>query len=62
MNIKRGGTWLAQSVEHTTLDLRVVSSNPTLGGNFKILKSNVLMSIKEIMTKTKGCGIKLLQA
>ena len=25
------GTWLAQSVEHVTLDLRVVSSCPTLG-------------------------------
>ena len=26
-----GGSWLARSVEHVTLDLRVVSSNPTLG-------------------------------
>lgn len=25
------GTWLAQSLEHVTLSLRVVSSNPTLG-------------------------------
>ena len=25
------GTWLAQSVEHVTLDLGVVSSNPMLG-------------------------------
>ena len=25
------GTWLAQSVEYVTLDLRVVSSSPTLG-------------------------------
>lgn len=25
------GAWLAQSVEHRTLDLRVVSSSPTLG-------------------------------
>ena len=24
------GTWLAQSVEHTTLDLRVISLSPTL--------------------------------
>ena len=24
------GAWLAQSVEHATLDLRVVSSSPTL--------------------------------
>ena len=24
-------TWLAQSVEHVTLDLRAVSLNPTLG-------------------------------
>ena len=26
-----GGTWLAQLVECVTLDLRVVSSSPTLG-------------------------------
>ena len=26
------GTWLAQSVEHVTFDLGVVSSSPTLGG------------------------------
>ena len=26
-----GDTWLAQSLEHGTLDLRVVSSSPTLG-------------------------------
>ena len=25
------GTWLAKSVEHVILDLRVVSSNPMLG-------------------------------
>ena len=25
------GIWLAQSVEHATLDLRVVSLSPTLG-------------------------------
>ena len=25
------GAWLAQLVEHATLDLRVVSSSPTLG-------------------------------
>ena len=25
------GAWLAQSVEHVTLDLRVVGSRPTLG-------------------------------
>jgi len=31
-NIKEyWGAWLAQSVEHTTLDLGVVSSSPTLG-------------------------------
>ena len=26
-----GGAWLAQSIEDTTLDFRVVSSSPTLG-------------------------------
>ena len=26
-----GGTWLVESVEHTTLNLRIVNSNPTLG-------------------------------
>lgn len=25
------GPWLAQSVQHVTLDLGVISSNPTLG-------------------------------
>ena len=28
---KRSSSWLAQSVEHVTLDLEVVSSSPTLG-------------------------------
>ena len=28
---KGWGTWLAQSIEHVTLDLGVVSSSPTLG-------------------------------
>ena len=28
---KAGGAWLAQSVEHATFDLVVMSSNPTLG-------------------------------
>jgi len=26
-----GGTWLAELAEHVTLDLRVMSSSPTLG-------------------------------
>jgi len=30
-NALNGSTWLAQSVEHVMLDLRVVSLNPTLG-------------------------------
>ena len=29
--LKNKGAWLAQSEEHATLDLRVVSSSPTLG-------------------------------
>ena len=29
------GTWLAQLVEGTTLDLRVINSSPTLGLFFK---------------------------
>lgn len=28
-------TWLAQLVEHVTPDLKTISSNPTLGGEFK---------------------------
>ena len=28
---REGGTWLAQSIEHVTLDLGVMSSSPTLG-------------------------------
>ena len=28
------GAWLAQSVQHSTLDLRVVSSSPMLGREF----------------------------
>ena len=31
------GAWLAQSVEHETLNLRVVGSSPTLGVSFSIL-------------------------
>ena len=30
-NRKGGGKWLAQSVEHATLDLGVVSSSPMVG-------------------------------
>ena len=30
-NYKTKATWLAQSVEHATLDLEVVSLSPTLG-------------------------------
>ena len=33
------GTWLYQSVEHVTLDLRVVSSSPRLGGDNLKIKS-----------------------
>ena len=33
--IKVRGAWLAQSVEHGTLDLRVISSSPTLGDYLK---------------------------
>ena len=29
--MKTRGTWLAQSLEHATLDLRVVSLSPMLG-------------------------------
>jgi len=29
--IWKGGTWLAQSVDHATLDLKVMSLSPTLG-------------------------------
>ena len=28
---EKGGAWLAQLVEHVTLDLRVVNSSPMLG-------------------------------
>ena len=31
LKLKHKGAWLAQSVEHVTLDFRVVSSSPTLG-------------------------------
>jgi len=31
------GTWLTQSVEHLTLDLRVVSLRPTLGAEIIFL-------------------------
>ena len=33
------GARLAQSVEHETLNLRVVGSSPTLGGTFFLLAS-----------------------
>lgn len=50
---KNGGTWLAQSVEHTTFDLGVMSMSPVLVleityGNIKIIlktereKKNIL--------------------
>ena len=29
--IAGGGTWLIQWVQHATLDLRIMSSSPTLG-------------------------------
>ena len=37
------GSWLAQSVEHVTLDFRVVSSRPMLGGEIT-LKEKVSFS------------------
>ena len=38
-NLKFGGAWLAQPVEHATLDLRVVSLSPMLGIEFKKKKA-----------------------
>ena len=35
--------WLAQSVEHETLNLRVVGSSPTLGGNIFLRTSCILI-------------------
>ena len=35
---RHGGAWPAESVEHVTLDLRVMSSSPTLGGHRAYLK------------------------
>ena len=35
---KFGGAWLAQLVEHATLDLRVMSSSPTVHIEFTLKK------------------------
>ena len=40
-----GGAWLAQSEEHTTLDLRVVSLSPTLG--IEITKKIIIINLKK---------------
>ena len=37
----RRGTWLAQSGEHAILDLRVLSSSPTLGVEITFFKKKV---------------------
>lgn len=37
--VKRGGTWLAHSAEHATLDLGVVSSSPMSGVDYLKIKS-----------------------
>lgn len=43
-----GGAWLAHSVEYTTPDLGVVSSNPTLGADLtKKETATALENIKE---------------
>ena len=38
-----GGAWLAQLVRHATLDLGVVSSSPTLGGGYRLLKRKLIL-------------------
>ena len=40
------GTWLAQSVEHVTLDLGVMSSSPTLGIEITFLKKRKERDLK----------------
>ena len=41
----KGEAWLAQSVEHETLNLRVVGSSPTLGAHFFVFASNLNLKI-----------------
>lgn len=43
-----GGSWLVQSPEHVTLDLRVVSSNSTLG--VEITEENILKKENTVVT------------
>lgn len=38
LKILDGGTWLARSVQHETLDLRVVCSSPTPGVEITLKK------------------------
>ena len=39
------GTWLAQSVNHMTLDLRVVGLSPTLGVDVTLKKKSFLKKL-----------------
>ena len=45
-NCKFQGTWLAQAVEHVTLDLGVVSSNPALAGRVYLIKKKFFLNGK----------------
>ena len=54
-NITNRGTWLAQSLECGTLDLRVVSSSSTLGvGMTYKYKKNILKNIRSSLQMGKG--------
>ena len=46
-NQKSWGVWLAQSVEHVTLDLGVVSSSPTLDVEITYKKVILLIAFKK---------------
>ena len=49
------GTWLAQWVEHVTLDLRVMSLSLTLGAEFP-LKNNKKQTQTKKNNKNLACG------
>jgi hypothetical protein len=48
--------WLAQSVEHETLNLRVVGSSPTLGDPFQFLELWHLKSFALNRLQSSGCS------
>lgn len=50
-----GGAWLAQTLEHATLDLRIMGSSPTLGIELTLNKSGGVLRKKNEIYSCNCC-------